>query len=83
MERLTAKETEIQTQFSDGTCIEKIDPGVVEMYNGVKVLLSRYRAGKLPKAFKVIPVLQNWEQVSAACIFIGFDLLCLRQNAAI
>jgi essential nuclear protein 1 len=26
-------------------------------------LLSRYRAGKLPKAFKIIPSLSNWEDV--------------------
>jgi hypothetical protein len=33
------------------------------MYEGVKDVLSRYRSGKLPKAFKVIPKLKNWEQV--------------------
>ncbi|OQR71861.1 bystin-like [Tropilaelaps mercedesae] len=63
MEKLTAKNTEIQTQFSDGAHVEDMDPKVVEMYQGVKALLSRYRAGKLPKAFKIIPALQNWEQV--------------------
>ena len=26
-------------------------------------LLSRYRAGKLPKAFKIIPSLRQWEEV--------------------
>ena len=25
--------------------------------------MSRYRSGKLPKAFKIIPALSNWEQV--------------------
>lgn len=28
----------------------------------VKVL-TKYRSGKLPKAFKIIPALANWEQV--------------------
>ena len=27
-------------------------------------ILSKYRSGKLPKAFKVIPSLSNWEEVS-------------------
>lgn len=26
-------------------------------------VLSKYRSGKLPKAFKIIPALSNWEQV--------------------
>jgi Bystin len=28
-------------------------------------MLSHYTAGKLPKAFKIIPSLSNWEEVSA------------------
>lgn len=26
-------------------------------------VLSTYRSGKLPKAFKIIPALSNWEQI--------------------
>ena len=26
-------------------------------------LLSRYRAGKVPKAFKIVPSLSNWEEI--------------------
>lgn len=26
-------------------------------------MLSKYRSGKLPKAFKIIPALSNWEQI--------------------
>lgn len=25
--------------------------------------MSKYRSGKLPKAFKIIPALSNWEQI--------------------
>ena len=32
-------------------------------HSSVAVILSKYRSGKLPKAFKVIPHLQNWEEV--------------------
>merc|ERR1711997_1335963 len=36
---------------------------VVEMYTEIGKLLSRYRAGKIPKAFKVLPQFRNWEQL--------------------
>ncbi|XP_058803559.1 bystin [Phymastichus coffea] len=65
MEKLTEKKTEIETQFSDaGTMqLQDIDPKVKTMYEGVRDVLSKYRSGKLPKAFKIIPRLKNWEQI--------------------
>ncbi|KAI5813093.1 Bystin-domain-containing protein [Pyronema omphalodes] len=36
---------------------------VVEVYTKVGILLSRYKSGKLPKAFKIIPSLRNWEEI--------------------
>ena len=65
MEKLTEKKTEIDTQFSDvgSMQMQELDPRVQEMYNGVKDVLTKYRSGKLPKAFKIIPSLRNWEQV--------------------
>lgn len=42
-----------------------IDPKVVEVYQKVGLILSRYKSGKIPKAFKVIPTLKNWEEVLA------------------
>lgn len=40
-----------------------IPPKVAEVYTDIGKILSRYTAGKLPKAFKVIPSLANWEEV--------------------
>lgn len=40
-----------------------IDKRVVSVYTKVGFLLSRYKSGKLPKAFKVIPTLKNWEEI--------------------
>ena len=34
------------------------------MLHSVGQILAKYRSGKLPKAFKVIPSLANWEDVS-------------------
>ena len=39
------------------------DPKVVEVYTAVGKILSRHRAGQLPKAFKIIPNLRNWEDI--------------------
>ncbi|KAL1916665.1 uncharacterized protein VTP21DRAFT_5369 [Calcarisporiella thermophila] len=40
-----------------------MNPKVVEVYTKVGTLLSRYKSGKLPKAFKIIPSLPNWEEI--------------------
>ena len=40
-----------------------IDERVATVYRGVGRILSRYTAGRLPKAFKVIPSLRNWEDI--------------------
>lgn len=65
MEKLTEKKTEIETQFSDAGTIQlqDLDPRVKTMYEGVRDVLAKYRSGKLPKAFKIIPTLKNWEQI--------------------
>ncbi|XP_066588479.1 bystin [Prorops nasuta] len=65
MEKLTEKKTEIETQFSDAGTVQmqELDPRVKAMYEGVRDVLSKYRSGKLPKAFKIIPNLKNWEQI--------------------
>jgi len=65
MEKITEKQTEIRSQLSDNASVrmEELDERVVVMYKEVKNILSRYRSGKLPKAFKIIPALSNWEQI--------------------
>mmetsp|Transcript_14559 Transcript_14559/g.20766 ORF Transcript_14559/g.20766 Transcript_14559/m.20766 type:complete len:494 (-) Transcript_14559:250-1731(-) len=42
---------------------DELPPKVVQVYTDIGRILSRYTAGKLPKAFKVIPSLSNWEEV--------------------
>ncbi|XP_036415700.1 bystin [Colossoma macropomum] len=65
MEKITEKQTEVGTVMSEvsGQPMPQLDPRVIEVYRGVKKVLSTYRSGKLPKAFKIIPALSNWEQV--------------------
>ncbi|NXM02818.1 BYST protein, partial [Tyrannus savana] len=65
MEKLTEKKTEVETVLSElsGCPMPQLDPRVLEVYRGVREVLSKYRSGKLPKAFKIIPALSNWEQI--------------------
>ncbi|XP_006860515.1 PREDICTED: bystin [Chrysochloris asiatica] len=65
MEKLTEKQTEVETAMSEvsGPPMPQLDPRVIAVYKGVREVLSKYRSGKLPKAFKVIPALANWEQI--------------------
>ncbi|XP_060069999.1 bystin-like [Ylistrum balloti] len=64
-EKITEKQTEIRTQMSDNASVQmqELDERIVNMYKSIKQVLQRYRSGKLPKAFKIVPNLRNWEQI--------------------
>jgi len=40
-----------------------LSPKVIQVYGEIGKWLKNYKVGKLPKAFKVIPSLTNWEEV--------------------
>lgn len=40
-----------------------LDEKVVDAYKKLGVVLKTYRSGKLPKAFKIIPMVANWEEL--------------------
>lgn len=87
LEKIQGKQQDIQSKLTDDGSLklEDIDPRVREMYEGVRDVMKRYRSGKLPKAFKIIPRLRNWEQIlfttepynwSAAAMFQGTRIFC-------
>ncbi|CAL3967983.1 unnamed protein product [Diplocarpon coronariae] len=41
----------------------EIPPKVIEVYTKVGLLLSRYKSGKLPKPFKILPTVPRWEDI--------------------
>jgi essential nuclear protein 1 len=41
----------------------KIDGRVKRVYEAIGTILKSYTSGKIPKAFKVLPHVQNWEQL--------------------
>uniref|UniRef100_A0A7S2HEA7 Bystin n=1 Tax=Octactis speculum TaxID=3111310 RepID=A0A7S2HEA7_9STRA len=68
MEKIQEKEEAANATESGsvrGTVSDELPPKVVACYTEVGKLLSHYKAGKLPKALKIIPSLTNWEQVLA------------------
>lgn len=48
---------------SEQRYVKNLDPQVIELYRGVAKVMAKYRSGVLPKAFKIIPTLTNWEQI--------------------
>ena len=66
MEKIAQKEGQADGEMEEEDDEEGLPPlpdKVVEVYTEIGKILSRYTSGKLPKAFKVIPSLSNWEQV--------------------
>lgn len=63
LEKIDEKETEKYGQMEEGNFASQMPAKVVEVYTDIGKILSRYTSGKLPKAFKVIPSLSNWEEV--------------------
>ncbi|CAM6095048.1 unnamed protein product [Calypogeia fissa] len=64
MQRIQEKEA-VASEAENAGGPPVLDARVTEVYTGVGKLLSRYRAGKLPKAFKIVPSLCNWEEILA------------------
>lgn len=62
LEKIREKEAAERGETTSSAAPE-LNPKVIEVYNGVGRLLKRYTSGKLPKAFKVIPSLSNWEEI--------------------
>jgi len=63
MERINEKKTEIQSQVSEAPERPPLDEKIVSVFKSVGEVLSKYRSGKIPKPFKIIPSLANWEEV--------------------
>lgn len=63
LEKIEQKDAEKRGEMIEEEDVPQLPPKVVEVYTDIGKILSRYTSGKLPKAFKVIPSLSNWEEV--------------------
>jgi essential nuclear protein 1 len=95
-EKLTEKKTELRSQLDENDDAQTIqqsvqlDERVVKVYTQLKEILKKYRSGKLPKAFKILPSLSNWEHIlyltepdcwSAASIYQATRIFASNLNA--
>lgn len=53
----------IRSLFTGEAIKARLNPKVIEVYTQIGEILSRYSSGPLPKAFKIIPGLSNWEEI--------------------
>lgn len=42
---------------------DHVDPRVARVYTAIGTVLKSYTSGKIPKAFKILPNVKNWEQL--------------------
>lgn len=63
--KIQEKELQQQTQESEKPVEDAVllPPKVILAYEKIGQILSSYRHGKLPKLFKILPSLKNWEDV--------------------
>lgn len=92
-DKIRDKQTELSAHMTDATAptgLPQMDEKVVSIFKSVAKILAKYRSGKLPKAFKVIPSLSNWEEVlyltepenwSAAAMFQATRIFCSNLNS--
>lgn len=81
---LIMQKIEEKKQSDEQQASRQFDPKVIEVYTKVGKILQQqtinqliisYRAGKLPKAFKLIPSLSNWEDVTFPAILMIIDFV--------
>ncbi|CUE67647.1 Hypothetical protein, putative [Bodo saltans] len=47
----------------DDESVAPVDKRVARVYSAIGTILKSYTSGKIPKAFKILPHIQNWEQL--------------------
>ncbi|KAK2962153.1 putative Essential nuclear protein 1 [Blattamonas nauphoetae] len=69
-----------------------LSPKVLKIYEDVAQHMKHYRSGALPKPFKVIPMLENWEEIvaltrpdewSPQTVFVATKLFCSNLNSSL
>ncbi|KAG1140212.1 hypothetical protein G6F37_011108 [Rhizopus arrhizus] len=63
VQALELKKCEMLQNGIEDVPILASNPKVAEMYKRLGAFLSKYKSGKLPRAFKIIPMLKNWDEI--------------------
>ena len=70
LDKIAEKEHDALTRMEEADDESALPEKVIEAYRGMVPVLNRYRCGKLPKAFKVIPALERWEDARSGAFTI-------------
>lgn len=71
---------------------KKLDPRIIETYTLLGDILHNYTSGKLPKAFNILPVTENWEVIieltnplnwSPQAMYEATNMFCSNLNATL
>jgi essential nuclear protein 1 len=71
---------------------KKLDPRIEETFRLLGDILHKYTSGKLPKAFNILPVTENWEELieltqpnnwSPQAMYEGTVMFCSNLNAVL
>lgn len=62
-EKESGADMDMGDSAADQDIRSRLDPSVVEVYTGVGKYFLHYTSGKIPKAFKIVPTLKNWEEI--------------------
>lgn len=60
---MEAGDFQTEDDISKSGIQSELEPKVIEAYKKLGVVLKTYRSGKLPKTFKIIPQVANWEEL--------------------
>lgn len=63
--QLIQSKKDLLEEEAPGTTSTKLSPQLVDLYRNVGKVLAKYRSGPVPKAFKIVPTLSNWEDILA------------------
>jgi essential nuclear protein 1 len=64
MSKMAAGDFENGDELNESKSLTSLlDVKVIDAYKKLGIVLKTYRSGKLPKAFKVIPMVANWEEL--------------------
>eukprot|EP00117_Sycon_ciliatum_P024926 scpid80879/ scgid20801/ Bystin len=55
--------SEVMTEASRTQPVAGVSPEMEQLFGTVGEILAKYRSGSLPKAFKMVPSMENWEEL--------------------
>ncbi|KYR00363.1 bystin [Tieghemostelium lacteum] len=86
------EQQEMSQSVSGNSQSSRLNPKVIEVYTKVGKLLETYTSGKVPRAFRILPNFQNWEDLlyltrpdkwTPHSIRVATKLFCMGQNPKI